>query len=167
MTQAGRDAYPCASALALQLAHGFDSAPRLQDIASAPSSVYVHSSTSADVSDVLAALDPVVDAICVEALSACALTSYCHEPPSVAVSGRGLDTGNGAQCRLGTMEFDAEVVNASLVLCNSPSTVDIDDPSLGAQLTVQVSVDGGSYWTRLVSGTSLTIPCVSPMPIPP
>ena len=79
------------------------------------------------------------------------------------------------RCRLGGADgpggasgFGATWLDDATIRCDPMADAPaVTDPVVGAVLAVEVSIDGGTTWTRATPEASYTVPCTSPPPSPP
>ncbi len=134
----------------------------IRSIASDPDHVHIKGDAEA-----LPDVDQLVDSVCAEVGYICRLSLTCEQPLSVGVHGRGFVDTPSLRCRSGGEEVDGTFVDATAIRCDFNDPPDFSDPITGAAVTVEISLDGGSHWTRVTSDSTLVIPCAPPPPPPP
>ena len=86
----------------------------------------------------------------------CSLSATCEQPAELVVHGRGFVDPQDVRCRVGGAEgpdgangFGAIWLDDATIQCNAMAAAPtVIDPAVGAVLAVEVSIDGGSTWTR-------------------
>ena len=105
----------------------------------------------------------------------CSLSATCEQPAELVVHGRGFVDPQDVRCRVGGAEgpdgangFGAIWLDDATIQCNAMAAAPtVIDPAVGAVLDVEVSIDGGSTWTRATPEASYTVPCTRPPASPP
>ena len=158
-----------ASLVALSL--GVADAETMERMASAPSATYARRAETVDV--LLAQVASLVAAFCTDAVYGCRLSTDCRaDPLEIAVHGSGfiergtVEGGGGGlpdllSCRVRAFYLDNGVVRVTsetvvaptfvdngTLTCSTPG-VDVADRAPSASFTVEVTIDGGAYWTKV------------------
>ena len=153
-------------------------------MASRPVPTYFRSATS--VNELLAQVDDIAATFCTESLYGCAISSDCRDPIEIAIHGTGfiergfIDGGGGGassllSCRitgLGNDPAEPGVVIAATAIDEQTLTCSTGQQTVpwrapDGKFMVEVTIDGGQYWTKVDEFTTVSVPCKPYPPYPP
>ena len=90
------------------------------------------------------------DRVASQIIYVCYTSGTCEQPAEVVVHGRGFVAPTDVQCRVDGEVVNGVAVDDTRIACEPMAAAPIvDDPVQGARLSVEVSLDGGTSWTRL------------------
>ena len=90
------------------------------------------------------------DRVASQIIYVCYMSGTCEQPAEVVVHGRGFVAPTDVQCRVDGEVVNGVAVDDTRIACEPMAAAPIvDDPVQGARLSVEVSLDGGTSWTRL------------------
>ena len=144
--------------------YGAGDSATIRGMASSPSTSYALESNTLD--EFLGGIGALLDTVCLQVDSVCSQMDRCNEPTSVVVHGRGFTDSSELRCCIDssggvtTRVFVGAWVDNATVACRWSSPPGVDDPTAGAVLAVEISVDGGSHWTVVSSQSIVTVPCL-------